>query len=295
MWGSLQRDISSPPSLALRGSEGSEGRRADTPKSPHSPTPCLPAKCLSGSQYSPRREGAAKPSSRRGGRGSLPLTAPVGSAQDPNRGAQRRGRGSFCGGKKGLGLSPGGSRGAAHAWSRLPVGSCDGKALAAGRSGGGLAGYVGEFLLFSSRPQHSHVHPTSDAAFPALTRPLSCPEAPQTKAFLLPPPALSPAGFPLTSTPRAAGSRFAPFFHALQGTEPLSFVLAADDPFPPFSPPSAPASVPPSRPSALLSAARPGSRTAPDCAQRGRRPEEGGTRRRGTGASSAPCLFSFPP
>lgn len=154
------------------------GRQADTQNQPPLST-ALPA-CLEG-QDSPRREGAAKASSPRGGPGPLSLTAPAGPAQGPHRGAQRRGRGSRCGGRKGLGPSPGGSRGAAHAWSRLPVGGRDGKALTAGRSGGALAGYVGEFMQLSSHPQ------ASEAAFPAPTHPSSCPKAPQTKPFLLPP------------------------------------------------------------------------------------------------------------
>lgn len=75
---SLQRDISSSPSLGLRGSEGSEGAAGRHPKTtpiPQTP-PCQPGERLSGSQHSPTREGAAKPSSPRADPGSRPLTGP---------------------------------------------------------------------------------------------------------------------------------------------------------------------------------------------------------------------------
>lgn len=107
-----------------------------------------------------------------------------------------------------------------------------------------------------------------------LSLPLSpfLPRSPPHESLLAAPPALSPTGFPPAHTPRAAGSRFAPLFRALQGTEPLSFVLAADDPFPPFPPlrPRRP-SHPPVPPPSSRRAAREPHRA---------RPEQGGTRTR---------------
>lgn len=107
------------------------------------------------------------------------------------------------------------------------------------------------------------------------------------------PPPNTPTPCPAAGSPLAAATLISrPSSHGAA----LPFVLAADDPFPPFplSPslfhPHPPPQ--PRPPPTLLPAARPGNRRHPAAG-----PWRGGddTDTRGTGASSAPCLFSFPP
>lgn len=240
-----------------------------------------------------------------------------GPGKGPGLGAQRRGYCGFCGERERMGLSPGGSRGAPHAWSRLPVGGRNGKALAEGKSEEAWL-VIGE--LFFSHPHGGRFHPTSEAAFPAPYPFLSCPEAPETKTSYLPAPAsASCSAEPRWSPPNTPThthdlpdsvqpTRSRSPFRALRATEHLPFVLPEDDPFPPFPPfprfgpgigPTLPSLHPPAGCTPQGPWRSPLLRPALGCAQRGRRPGAGrggqGGGAQGIGASSAMCLFSFPP
>lgn len=296
--------------------EGS-GRRTDSPKTVSAPqTTARLADALQAAI--PTRGGCKAP---------LPPGLPGaphragGPSEGPGLGAQRRGYCGFCGERERMGLSPGGSRGAPHAWSRLPVGGRNGKALAEGKSEEAWL-VMGE--LFFSHPHGGRFHPTSAAAFPAPYPFLSCPEAPETKtSYLTLPASTSCSTEPRWSPPntpththdlpdsvqptRSRSPYFVPF-------EPPSISLLSCLrmthflPFPLF-PALAPALVPPSSPSTLLPAARPRGRGGPrssvphPAARSGvggpGRGRGGGEVRAGVHRESAPrprCVcFPFPP
>lgn len=272
------------PSLALRGDEGSEraaGRHPKTAPTPH--TPACPEASL-WDQHSPRREGAAKPPPPGAAQGPCPTPggpAPGCAGRRPRRPLRW---------EKGLGLSPGGGRGAAHAWSRLPprwgprwqgAGFGEKRRRPVSLRGGVYAPLLPPPAVTSTpRPRRLSL---------PLPIPLP-PRSPSKEAPLLPPqrraPPLSPG--PHTHalpgrgrTARSCSPYFMPFkapSRSLLSCLRMTHFL----PFPPFGPGLRPSS----RPWALLPPPGPGAAPA--------RPGRG-TRTPATGASSAPCLFSFPP
>lgn len=160
-------------------------------------------------------------------------------------GAQRRGCGCFCGesgwgcrlgaavGRPTRGAASLGGGAMARRWLR-------GEARRPGWLWGSYSSPTPTRVAFTPRPRRLSMPPTH--SFPAL-KPL------KRKLPILPPPrppptaAPSPAGppqhthaYPRPARLRAADSQLQPLFRALRATEPLPFVLPADDPFPPFPP-----------------------------------------------------------
>lgn len=269
----------------------------------HSPNTRLPGGRPARRQPSPEGglQSPAPPHTPRGSPVSLPFTALAG----PACGCAAM---QLSGGSKGLVLSPGGSRGASHAWSHRPVGAAMARRWLRGDAGrpSGLWGGRDSSSIHLRR----RVHPTSEAAFPAPCPFLSCPDTPETKAsLLLPPLPLSCSAETLwfpprhtdTHTPtlalpspgqpiRSCSPYFMPFKPRSRSL--LSWLRMTH--FLPFPPYSAPASVPTSRPLRLPSgrpAREPPRAALLRCSLRAAGLGGG----RGTGALSAPCLFSFPP